>query len=74
MERYDIQVISHRYIRGAILEEYVNSKIDDFGEKWKYETARGNKIKFTALRELTDDEIEQLYKRSNPHPLFVSSS
>lgn len=59
-----------RYIRRITLENYVNSKIDEFGTEWKcqvldlfaytrsisltfLETARNNKIVFTALRKLT---------------------
>jgi len=53
-EQYDIQVISQRYIRMALFEEYVNSKIDRFGENWSYSVARDNRITFTALEPLSE--------------------
>jgi len=63
-EQYDIQVISQRYIRMALFEEYVNSKIDRFGENWSYSVARDNRIIFTALEPLSEEEISELQWRS----------
>ncbi|OAL46042.1 hypothetical protein IQ07DRAFT_647682 [Pyrenochaeta sp. DS3sAY3a] len=74
-EKYDIQVISQRYIRKNVFEEYVNSKVDAFGDQWRCVWARDNKISFTALRKLSNDELDYLQERSQqanaPSNLFV---
>ncbi|OSS50489.1 hypothetical protein B5807_04948 [Epicoccum nigrum] len=72
MSDYKIQYISQRYIKNSVLEGYVNARVTEFGANWSYSKARGNQLTFTALRELTVGELDQLQEQSGEsNPVFI---
>src|SRR5436190_19567730 len=53
---YTTQNLPEQYIKISVLQDYLNSKPDEFGSGYRLQSIRGHH-RVTAKRELTSDEL-----------------
>ncbi|KAI9678979.1 MAG: hypothetical protein M1822_007405 [Bathelium mastoideum] len=62
---YFVQDLAGRYIRSSVLDEYIRTRLNEFGPNWFRETHLDHHRVFVARR-LTDEELEDLQRISYP--------
>ncbi|ORY06745.1 hypothetical protein BCR34DRAFT_616857 [Clohesyomyces aquaticus] len=64
-EQYQVQIISTRFIKCNVLAAFCSAREDEFGHEWEYEISRGGILKLTALRPLTERELDEISRQSH---------